>query len=136
MPKAIIRESKNSVPSAILKVIVSSLIGCVLMIILFFSASALIFSKDLNGGFITALSFICAGLSGFVTGFIAVRRVKISGLLYGLLSGIPLCLLLMVLTLSISATVSINFLYAVIIILISSAFGGITAVNIKRKIRY
>ena len=131
MPKAIIRESKNSVPSAILKVIVSSLIGCVLMIILFFSASALIFSKDL-----TALSFICAGLSGFVTGFIAVRRVKISGLLYGLLSGIPLCLLLMVLTLSISATVSINFLYAVIIILISSAFGGITAVNIKRKIRY
>ena len=129
-------KNKNESTSPIIKILIGSVIGAVLMILLFLGASGLILSKDLKGTPVHLLAFLCLALSGLLTGFITVKQIKISGLLYGLLSGLPLGLLLTILTISIGGTLGTNFIFGILTLLITSAIGGILSVNLKRKIKY
>ena len=129
-------KNKTKSNSPIIKILIGTAIGSVLMIVMFLGASGLILSRDLKGTSVAFLAFLCLIFSGLITGFITVKQIKISGLLYGLLSGLPLCLLLMILTISFGGRLGTNFIFGVLTLLFASAIGGILSVNLKRKIKY
>jgi len=90
----------------------------------------------MSGSSVAAISFICCILSGFITGFITGRRIKVSGFIYGLFSASFICITLLVLTVIIADSLGKNLIFACLATLVASGTGGILAVNMKRKIRY
>ena len=130
--KQIINQKNKNVA----KLLITSFSGAIIFILLLISASAIILKNDMSGSSVTAISFICCILSGFITGFITGRRIKVSGFIYGLLSSSLICIALIALTVIIADSLGKNIIFACLSTLIASAIGGILAVNMKRKIRY
>lgn len=91
-----------------------------------------LFGVDSDVYFIISVISLCIGnfASGFIAGRIKKQKGLIFGILYSLFFNITIILLSTVLnSLSIDFSVIISFLLPVVF----SCFGGITAVNIKRK---
>ena len=118
------------------KVAAAAGIGAVLFMCLMFLVSFICLRMDTFGWILPAAAYLCCVLSAFPCGCIASRSVGKSGMLCGLLSSIPLCVLLLILCLALYGSVASGYWIAVGLSLSFGALGGIAALNIRRKRRY
>ena len=121
----------------IAKVTAVSLIGSVL----FFSFTALFslfaLKNNISSSTYMPSGLIAGAVSAFIAGFITVRPIKQKGALYGALSGFfqaLICSIVLFIVNGGSAGTGIFILSGLMILL--SATGGISAVNLKIKKKY
>ncbi len=134
--KSNIGNTSNTATEKVKKIMIGSLSGCASLLIILLISSVSILKNDLKETSISVLAFTACILSSLISGFITAKLIKMSGLIYGVASGVPTVILLLILTLVFSGTLGMNFLFAVLSVLISSAIGGILGVNLKRKPKY
>lgn len=109
--------------------------GLSLLVGVLVSALALLFSAafylatDMNEMWISPLSAICAGMGSLVAGFLASRKIKVAGMIHGLICGGCLYLLVMFLSLFFSETgFSLISVLHGSIMLICGMIGGVLGV--------
>lgn len=119
-----------------LHILLGSGIGIALLFAALFGASAAALKNDLHGTVFSVLAYLCCALPALIGGFIAVRPLRKNGILFGALSGLPLCLVLVILCAVFYGQVSRNLGFAVLLVLFCGALGGIGAVNLRSKRRY
>ena len=111
--------------------ITSALISLLLIII---SATAFLYS-GLSQQFIPVFSKLILAVSVFLGGMIAGMKSKITGWLYGLITGILFLLLLLAINLVLGIGVSYSgYLYIVFsVCAVVGSIGGIVGINLKLK---
>lgn len=82
-------------------------------------------------------AIILSALSGFICGFAVARITKINGMFYGGLSGLIYSLLSSIIIFTINKGTAGNGIFILIAAsVIAASLGGVSAVNIRKKIRY
>ncbi len=136
MRKKISKKQKEiSLPiKSILGLSVSCLIGAIITIIFSFLFSYIL-SKSPEISKISSLYFIVSILiGGLVCGFISTKLLSFKGLISGLLSSVPLTIIIFTIMLLFSNGRLNNFSVIVLFtILISTTIGGIISANTKRR---
>ena len=80
---------------------------------------------------------VLGAISGFVCGFISARIAKVNGMVYGGIGGLIHSLLSSIIIFILNGGVAGNGIFILIAVsVVASALGGISAVNIKKKIKY
>lgn len=83
------------------------------------------------------VAIICGALSGFICGFAVARMTKVKGMLYGGISGFVYSLLSSSVIFIMNKGVAGNGIFILIAVaVIAASLGGVSAVNIKKKIKY
>jgi putative membrane protein (TIGR04086 family) len=83
------------------------------------------------------VSIITGAITGFICGFVISRITKSNGLLYGGLTGFIHSVFCSVIIFLLNKGIAGNGIFLLIgISFIASSLGGISAVNIKKKIKY
>lgn len=101
---------------------------------LFLFAFLFVAVKSIPQYFIQAIAIFCAAVGAFVSGYISVKIYRSKGLIYGALAGVLLFFMLTVISFIVSRD---KFTYITLIrflaMIFSGAFGGVLAVNKKRR---
>lgn len=113
-----------------------SLGGMLLFIGLLFLAAFICLRRDASGWFLPLCAYACCAVSAFPVGYITAKYIGKSGLLCGLLSSLPLCILLLILCLSLYGTAGSGLLIGTALMLLSGTFGGVTALHLRHRKRY
>lgn len=124
--------------SSFIKAIILGVISSVVMmtILMCITATVFLFSSLLPYEYLEYVMLIIDAIAVFFGAYIASRINKNQGLYLGLINGSIIMVAILICGFSSSAdTLSIITLIKVIVILISSALGGIKGVNVKEKIR-
>ncbi|MBQ8228502.1 MAG: TIGR04086 family membrane protein [Clostridia bacterium] len=125
--------SKNGNTNLIKAILTGSVAGIVSFFALTAILALLAYKQDFEDNYYTALILFSSGVSAFVSGFAAVLPVKRNGLVLGLLSVLPVFLIIIAVSSVVSRTgVGLFGWIALGIMLVSGAVGGIVAAN-KRK---
>ncbi len=83
------------------------------------------------------VAIVLGALSGFICGFAVARITKVKGMFYGGLSGFIHSLLCSLVIFTMNKGVAGNGIFILIAVaVISASLGGVSAVNIKKKIKY
>ena len=119
-----------------LKVLIASVIGIALTVGALLLSCALALRNDLSGMILMILAFVSCLVPSFIAGFIAGKAIRKSGILYGALSAVPMCLFLIVLCAAFYGSLGGKLALCSVCMLLLGATGGICAVNTHRKRRY
>ena len=134
------RFSKKSEPSGILyygkKTLVSVALGVVFLFVLLCIFSFALDRGALSQGAISALMLTAVVMTGFAAGFVGAKLWKEKGLLAGAVTGLFLFVLLLFLGIIFgdgvfSSLILIRFL----VLVTSSALGGVVGVNHHKRVR-
>lgn len=123
--------------SPINKIIIASVIGSVLYFAMLAVFAAAALKKGMEASSYMPVGLVLGAVSGFLSGFTAVRPIKEKGALYGALTGFIQSLINSIVLFIVNggaAGTGIFILAAIVIIL--AAVGGIAAVNLKIKKKY
>ena len=101
-----------------------------------FLAAAVCLHRDVPDRVLPLAAYLCCAVSAFPVGCAAARAVGKSGLLCGLLSALPLCVLLLVLCLVLYGSVGAGYLIGCALLLFFGALGGVTVLNLRHRRRY
>lgn len=121
----------------LVKLAVCSLSSSVLFYILIALFSFLILKTSGNGSMYLFYGIGAGAVSGFISGFTALKLIKEKGLFYGALCGAGqsvICALIMFILNKGTAGNAVFILIAVMILM--SSLGGLAGVNLKKKIKY
>ncbi len=125
-------DSKN-IKSVFIKIGVGAVITILMFILIIALLSFYILKKPIDCSYYNWITYISIILSSLVGGFAAARSFGKNGMLLGTLSSFPLIIILAVIVVALSsAQISYRLFLSMILSLISSALGGIAAVNLKR----
>lgn len=113
---------------------IASIVGMVVVTLCILLAAAVCLASDISDSFSTLIAGICLGVGALICGYISAKKIRSSGLLNGLFSG----LIMMIIVATISLFVSNNLFTVVgishiLICLISASVGGIIGVNFSKK---
>lgn len=120
----------NEVKDIIIKALIGSAFGTIFFLILTALASLILWKQDADTPVYKYVLLLIGVVSGFVTGFIAVRPVRKNGLALGALSALPSYFIVILIS-SILARSGVGVIGWILlaIMVIFSAVGGIVAVN-------
>lgn len=120
----------NEVKDIIIKSLIGSAFGTIFFLILTALASLILWKQDADTPVYKYVLLLIGAVSGFLTGFIAVRPVRKNGLAVGGLSALP-SYFIVILTSSILARSGVGVIGWILlaVMVIFSAVGGIVAVN-------
>lgn len=109
-----------------------ALIGCAVFLICTLLLSCImVFSPEVPAALYYA-EYAAAASAAFVCGFVASKKGRGKGIILGIISGIPLSVIIMLPLWAIfGAEVSINLLLILPIVLLFSLFGGVVSANLK-----
>ena len=122
--------------SAIVHVIIFSVIGAALWTAMLFLAAFLALQKDWNSTALTVSAYVCCALSAFACSFCCAKSAPERKALQGILSALPTLLLLAVLCLTMHNGIGGGFGVACLLIILCAALGGLLAIRRKTKKRY
>lgn len=127
--------STKSTNKLLVKFVIKSVISTVLSLFcLTFLASEIIFKADIDLSKLSIVSLFVVGFSSIIISFISVYGIKNSGLLFGIMSEIPLIFYMLVNAIFHSSN-WIYFLLKILIVILLGAFGGIIASEKSKKIK-
>jgi len=128
----------NSETQGLIKPICKGIIvGIIVNFIFLLLFAMLLTKKQLPQSAPTILALSAVSIGALTSGFFAAKINKSNGLIIGLLTGLLLFSLYFLLSLFISQnSLSMNTVIKLILILVSSSFGGIFGINIKKKKKY
>lgn len=137
MPENKSKAKKEETGFPFKSVIIPSVFSSVLFFI-FLGVGALVFLKNSASSSVYLPFAVGAGaFCGFICGFISARMIKNRGLFYGALSGFIQSLITSLVIFILNKGVAGNGIFVLIgVIVVLSALGGVTAVNLKKKIKY
>lgn len=118
-------------------VIIPSIVSAALFFA-FLAVGAFIFLKNsVSSSAYLPFSIGAGAVCGFICGFAAARMIKNRGLFYGALSGFLQSLINTLVIFILNKGVAGNGIFILIAVtVVLAAAGGITAVNLKKKIKY
>ena len=118
-------------------VIIPSVVSSVLFFV-FLAAGALFFLKNsASSSAYLPFSIGVGAVCGFICGFVSARMIKNRGMFYGALSGFIQSLITALVIFIMNKGVAGNGIFILIAVTVAlSSVGGITAVNLKKKIKY
>ena len=117
------------------KIAISSVLGIVMLTALFLIASLICLHKNASGFVLQAAAYACSAVSSFFAGVVAAKAIGRSGLVYGSLASLPICIFLLILCVSMYGSVGYGYMIASALMLLSGASGGIAALNLRRRRR-
>lgn len=112
--------------------LLGSAAGTLLFFALLCALSGLVLKSGLSQSAYPYLGVLLAALSAFVAAIVSVRRIGKNGMVMGIGSALPELLLLVLTVLFTSTAVGMMTAILVLAMLVSSAAGGILAVNMRR----
>ena len=118
------------------KLAMISLSGMALLTGLLFLAAVICLHRDVSERMLPLAAYLCCVVSAFPVACVAAKAVGKSGLLCGLLSALPPCVLLLILCLALHGSVGSGYLIGCALLLFFGALGGIAALNLRRRRRY
>ena len=120
--------------SAINTFINVQIIAVILYIIIFITTSAVGLVADLSNNFDFIFTLISFAFCSFTTGFYAGLKIRQNGIASGIIYALPMNVIVILISL-VFADFEVDYILAVTvaILLISSAVGGILAVNKRRR---
>lgn len=137
MPKKSSPSKNDESGFPIKRIIISSFTGCALFFILLLSLAALLLNSSADQSSYLLYGIVAGGISGFAGGFLALRLVKEKGIFFGALCGFVQSLLCSVVIFIINKGTAGNGIFILMAVTtLMSSLGGITSVNIKKKIKY
>ena len=113
-----------------------ALLGLVCLTALLFLTAWLALQKDLPGNFLTAGAYLCCAIPALVCGFVCAKTVRKRKALFGILSALPMLLLLAILCFAFYGKIGAGLGIACVIVVLCSAVGSILAVRKKKKRKY
>lgn len=118
-------------------VIIPSAASSVLYFVLL-AVGALFFLKNsVSSSAYLPFSIGAGAACGFICGFVSARMIKNRGLFYGALSGFIQSLIISLAIFVMNKGVAGNGIFILIAVTVAlAAVGGITAVNLKKKVKY
>lgn len=129
-------KTQNPILEKVIKVLIASAVGIVLTVCLLLLSSVLVLRNDLPESIQTVFAFFSCLVSSFLAGFIAGKALQKSGIVYGTVSTLPICLFLMILCAAFYGSVGGKYALCSLLMLVFGAIGGICAVNLRPKRRY
>ena len=125
------KKKVNYIPDFVVSLIYDLIIKCSVLLI----SSSVIFAFDISSDYF--LFIILFGLGNLLTGYIVGKKKKKKGLIFAVLYTLPTNLLIVLIsTLINDFNVDYIIFITFIILVISSATGGIISVNLKNKIKH
>ena len=91
---------------------------------------------DISGSILSVPAYLCCALASFPAGFLAGKQIRKSGMLFGVISGVPICAALTVLALIFNHSAGKGLAVGCLLILLFAAAGGICGVNLRHRRRY
>ncbi len=132
----VIKKTKNISNTNIRKVILLETIVFLVYFTLSMSICALFYFGNISlekQYFISLAGFICAGI---VSGYSVGKKIKVNGLLNGVLYNLPVIFIIVFISLILNDfTFDYKLIVSALAMLITSAVGGVFAVNSKQKKR-
>lgn len=127
---------KESSKDSVIRILIASLVSMLLLVGLLFASSVLLLSKG-SESMTPILAYLSLGVSAIIGGFLCGKLIKRKGLVFGIICGLPSCLLMLILCTVLAGAPGSGAVFGCMEILLCSAVGGILSVNKKRKkIRY
>lgn len=132
------RSSKNDEQKfQYIPILVASLICSVLFFVFLIAVSAVMLNSTVNSSLYLPSGLVAGVLTGFINGFVTAKLTGEKGLLYGAVTGSVQSFLCAVTVFVLNKGVAGNGIFILIVLIISAAAsGGLTAVNIRKKIKY
>lgn len=132
------RSSKNEeMKFSYMPILLSSLICSVLYFVFLIAISAVMLNSASNPSLYLPAGLLSGGLTGFINGFVTAKLTGEKGLVYGAITGLIQSLLCAVTVFIMNKGIAGNGIFILIaIIILTASLGGMTAVNIRKKIKY
>ena len=107
----------------------SSVVGILISVLAVFLAAALCLTLDITDRMSSGISGVCLGIGSLTAGFLAAKKLKVSGVINGALCGIIIYVLIIILSVFLSKNgFSMNSFYHILITVLSSACGGLLGI--------
>ncbi|MBQ8783922.1 MAG: TIGR04086 family membrane protein [Clostridia bacterium] len=134
------KKKRNTQKSGSSNLIKTVLLGSAAGTVSFFALSAILallaYKQDFDESYYTALILFASGVSGFVSGFLAVAPIKRNGLVLGLASVLPVFLIIIAVSSVVSrAGVGLYGWLSLAVMLLFGALGGIVAANKRKRVK-
>ncbi len=114
----------------------SSLVGVVMCVVSMLLLAAICLYTDMSENYSSLLSGISLGISGFVAGYLASKKIKSGGILNGAVCGVFIYLIVIIVSLFVSeGGFTNNTLYHFVVTAIAGMVGGIIGVNFSNRKR-
>lgn len=118
-------------------IIITSVVSTVLFFIFIALFALFSLKTSFDRSLYLPVAVICSALSGFICGFAVARMTKIKGMIYGGISGLFHSLLCSLVIFIMNKGVAGNGIFILIAVaVITASLGGVSSVNIKKKIKY
>ena len=133
-PERIQKRKRNSNTGEKNEFIKSLLIAGLIYLSMFVFFSFIGLFADISIKNIYYLSLIQFSVSSFITGFISALKKRKNGLVCGIIGALPLNVSVLILSLVINSfSIDLRMLVSFLILIISSAAGGVISVNTRLK---
>ena len=129
------RDENHGTPFS--KIIIGAVLGSALYFIFLAIFAAMALKSGMSSSAYMPAGMLIGAMTGLITGFSAVRPIKQKGALYGAIAGLIqafICTVVLFIVNNASAGRGVFILSA--IMTVCALFGGIGAVNMKRKKKY
>lgn len=137
MTKKNIAPKKDESAIPIKQIFISSLISSAMFFILLIILALVVFKTSANQSLYLLYGLAAGGLSSFFGGFISLRLIKEKGLFFGGICGFIQSLICSLIIFILNKGTAGNGIFILIALMtFVSSLGGLTAVNIKKKIKY
>lgn len=114
-------------------IIKGSLTGVIILVVSLFIAASMILKTTINSKYYLLIFALCLILSGFLSGLSASLKQKNKGIINGVSASLLAAAAALTAVSITEKSVSLVSLIVPVIVMISGAIGGITAINMKIK---
>lgn len=128
--------SVNDTKNIIIKILIGSGVGAVAFFALTALSAVILLKNDSDLPVYKYIMLLTGAVSGFLSGFVAVRPLRKNGIAFGSVSALPIYLIAVIVSVLIarSGIGLIGWILFAVMVLFAAA-GGIVAVNKRKKIR-
>ncbi len=117
------------------QILKGALYGSLLLVIIIFIFTLILYKAVITEKAYLPLMLLCIITSGFVSGYISTRKYRKNGMITGGVSTTISVIMLLIIMIIANKSFDIYMIIPEITMIISGISGGITAVNIKRRIK-
>ena len=129
------RTETKHVTNPLIHVAVFAASGMILLTALLFFSAFLALQKDWSGKILTVSAYICCAVSAFLCGFFCAKTAANRKALFGIVSSLPMLLLLAVFCFAFYGKVGSGFAVCSILIPLCAALGSVLTVRRKKTKR-
>ena len=126
----------NDTKKIIIKILIGSGVGTALFFVLTALSAFILLQNDSDVNSYKYIMLLVGAISGFLSGFVAVRPLRKNGIAFGAVSALPMYLIAIIVSILLSRSgIGLIGWIMLALTMFFSAIGGIVAVNKRKKTR-